>query len=134
MNWFRRLSYRAMGACLGFVVGGGVIAMPDKGSAKEFYFVIRDVENEEAVWFPREVIIHRSTDFAELLTFRFENPTARTHVFEAPALFESVEEGGGLTTRPVRITISTEETAQTVIDRDRLANDALNSEGGTVSY
>lgn len=108
--------------------------MPSAGWAKEMAFVAREVEDQQAVWLPREIVIHRSTDFTEPLIFRFENPTERTHVFEAPGLFEHVEEGGVQITRPVRITIPPEGTEQIVIDRDRMANDATVAEGETVTY
>lgn len=134
MMRFVRLSTYAKGLWIGCVLGGGVLTMSSAGWAKEIAFEAHDGENQEAVWLPREIIIHRSTDFTELLIFRFDNPTARTHVFEAPALFESVEESGVRISRPVRITIPPEGTEQTVIDRDRMANDAAAAEGETVTY
>ena len=135
MNGFWRLPSRAMRVCLGFVIGGGLIGTPAMGWTKELHFVIRDVEDERAVWFPREVSLHYwGSEFREPLTFRLENPTARTHVFEAPGLFESVEVEGGLTAKSVRITIAPEETLRIHIDRDRLANDVIGSEGGTMMY
>ena len=134
MKGFRRHRARAVGVWLGFVIGGGVLAIPSAGWGKEITFVAREVEAQQAVWLPREIVIHRSTDFTEPLIFRFENPTERTHVFEAPALFESVEQGGVQITRPVRITIPPEGTEQTVIDRDRMASDAIAAEGETVTY
>lgn len=124
-----------MGVCLGVAIGGGLIGIPDMGSATELHFVIRDVEEGRAAWYPREVSLHYwSEDFTELLTFRLENPTGRTHVFEAPGLFESVEAGGGRTAKPVRITIAPEETMRILIDRDRMANDVIGSEDGTTTY
>lgn len=135
MDGLRRLPDRVMVAWLGLVIGGGLIGTPAMGSAAEFYFVIRDVEDEQAVWFPREVSLHYwSEDFTEPLTFRLENPTGRTHVFEAPGLFESVDEGGRLTAKPVRITVAPEETMRILVDRDRLANDVIGSGGGTTTY
>jgi hypothetical protein len=134
MKWLKRHSARIVGICLAFAGGGGVLAMPLVGWGKEIVFVAREAEDQQAVWLPREVLILRSMDFTEPLIFRFENPTARTHVFEAPALFESVVEGGVRITRPVRITIPPEGIEQTVIDRDRLASDAIVSEGETITY
>ncbi len=134
MNWVMRGSIHLSGICLGLAVGTGSLVMPLTGWAKEIAFVARDVEDQQAVWLPSEIIIHRSTDLREPLMFRFENPTARTHVFEAPGLFESVEEQGVQITKPVRITIAPEETEQTVIDRDRMASDAIAAEGKTVTY
>jgi len=134
MNWVRRRSAHLAVIYLGLVVSTGSLVMPLTGWAKEIAFVARDVEDQQAVWLPSEIIIHRSTDFREPLIFRFENPTARTHVFEAPGLFESVEESGVQITRPVRITIPPEGTEQTVINRDRMANDAIAATGETVTY
>jgi hypothetical protein len=134
MNWVRRRSAHLAVIYLGLAVSTGSLVMPLTGWAKEIAFVARDVEDQQAVWLPSEIIIHRSTDFREPLIFRFDNPTVRTHVFEAPGLFESVEEGGVRITRPVRITIAPEGTEQTVIGRDRMASDAIASEGETVTY
>ena len=134
MKGFRRHPVRAVVVWLGCVIGGGVLAISSAGWGKEIAFVAREVEDQQAVWLPREIVIHRSTDFREPLIFRFENPTERTHVFEAPTLFELVEEGGVQITRPVRITIPPEGTEQTMIDRDRTVSDAIAAEGETVTY
>ncbi|MBH0201928.1 MAG: hypothetical protein HP496_06420 [Nitrospira sp.] len=134
MNWVRRRSAHLAVIYLGLAVSTGSLVMPLTGWAKEIAFVARDVENQQAVWLPGEIIMHRSTDFTEPLIFRFDNPTERTHVFEAPGLFESVEESGVRITRPVRITIAPEGAEQTLIDRDRMASDALAAEGETVTY
>lgn len=134
MNWVRRHSTHLVGICLGLAVATGPLVMPLAGWAKEIAFVAREVEDQQAVWLPREIVIHRSTDFREPLIFRFDNPTARTHVFEAPGLFESVEEGGVRITRPVRITIAPEGAEQTLIDRDRMASDAIAAKGEMVTY
>jgi hypothetical protein len=134
MKGFKRRLAPAAGVGLGVMIGVGVLAVPSFGWGKEIAFVAREVEDLQAVWLPREIVIHRSTDFTEPLIFRFDNPTARTHVFEAPALFEFVDEGGIRITRPLRITIPPEGTEQTVIDRDRMASDAMSAEGETVTY
>jgi len=134
MNWVRRRSAHLAVIYLGLAVSTGSLVMPLTGWAKEIAFVARDVQDQQAVWLPSEIIIHRGTDFTEPLIFRFENPTERTHVFEAPGLFESVEEGGVRITRPVRITIAPEGTEQSVIDRYRMASDAIAAEGETVTY
>jgi hypothetical protein len=108
--------------------------MPSAGAAKEVVFVAREADNQQAVWLPMNIVIHRSEDFAEPLVFRFDNPTDRTHVFEAPGLFESVEENGVQIARPVRITVPPEGTDKTVIDRERMASDVNAAEGETVTY
>jgi hypothetical protein len=128
-----RYSACAVAVWLGCVIGTGVPA-PSAGEAKEILFVAREAEDQQAVWLPTDVVIRRSTDFTEPLIFRFENPTARTHVFEAPGLFESVEENGVQITRPVRMTVPPEGTDQTVIDRDRMARDVIAAEGEAVTY
>jgi hypothetical protein len=134
MNWVRRRSAHLALIYLGLVVSTGSLVMPLIGWGKEIAFVAREVEDQQAVWLPGEIVIHRSTDFREPLILRFDNPTVRTHVFEAPGLFESVEESGVRIIRPVRITIPPEGTEQTVIDRDRMASDAIAAEGETVIY
>lgn len=131
---FQRRSVLAMGMWLGCVIADGIPTMPSAGWAKEIVFVARDVEDQQAVWLPREIALHRSTDFTDPLVFRFDNPTARTHVFEAPGLFESVEEDGVQITRPVRITIAPEESEQIIVDRNRITNDARAGREETVTY
>ncbi len=134
MNLVRSRSAHLAIIYLGLAVSTSSLVMPLTGWAKEIAFVARDVENQQVVWLPSEIIIHRSTDFTEPLIFRFENPTERTHVFESPGVFESVEENGVQITRPVRITIPPEGTEQIVIDRDRIASDATAAEEETVTY
>ena len=124
---------RAVGAWLGCVIAAGAMIWPSTGSAKEILFVARDLDDQQAVWLPRDIILQPSTDFTEPLIFRFDNPTARTHVFEAPGLWESVEEGGLRISRPIRITIAPDETEQIVVDRSRITSDAL-TEGKPVTY
>lgn len=123
-----------MGIWLGCVIGGGVLAMPSTGWAREILFVARDLDDQQAVWLPREIVLHRNADFTEPLIFRFDNPTARTHVFEAPGLLESVEENGVQITRPVRITIAPDELEQIVVDRNRMTSDGLTDDGETATY
>lgn len=125
---------RWLGTWAWVTLGASLLGAPNQGMAKELHFVIHDVEQDHAVWLPREVLIHRHSDLTEPVNFRLENPTARTHVFEAPGLFESVEEGGVISTRPLRITIASEETMLIVLDRDRLADDVVGSEGATKVY
>jgi sugar lactone lactonase YvrE len=113
---------------------GGMLAIPSAGYAKEIVFVARDIENQQAVWLPLEVVLLRTVDFTEPLILRFNNPTERTHVFEAPGLFESVKGSGVQTTRPVRITIAPEGIEQIVIDKDRMISDVIAAEGETLTY
>lgn len=133
MKGAMRHSARAVGVWLGCMIGG-VLALPSTGWAKEIVFVARDVENQQAVWLPMEIVLHRSTDFTEPLILRLENPTERTHVFEAPGLFEFLEEKGVQIIRPVRTTLAPEETEQIAIDRDRIASDVIAAEGEIMTY
>ncbi len=134
MRGFRRLVAHTVGIWLGCAISGGVFDIASSGWANEIVFVARDLEDQQAVWLPREIALHRSADFTEPLIFRFDNPTARTHVFEAPGLFEFVEEDGVQVTRPVRITIAPEESGQITVDRNRITRDALTGEGETARF
>ena len=134
MKEFVSHSARAVRIWLGCLVGYGMFAMASPGWAKEIVFVARDVEHEQAVWLPLEIVLHQSTDFTEPLILRLNNPTERTHVFEAPGLFESVDESDGHVTRPVRVTIAPEGTEQIVIDRNRMSSDVVTAESKTMTY
>lgn len=131
---FPRRSVLAIGLGLWYVIGGGLPTMPSTGWTKEIVFVARDLEDQQAVWLPREIALHRRVDFMEPLVFRFENPTARTHVFEAPGLFESVAEGGVQISRPIRITIAPEESEQIIVDQNRFMNDARVGREEPITY
>jgi hypothetical protein len=128
-----RHSLFTVGVWLGSILGSGIPTMPSAGWAKEILFVAHDLEDQQAVWLPREVVLQRSTDFTEPLIFRFDNPTARTHVFEASGLLESIEENGVQITRPIRITIAPEESEQIVVERSRITSGAF-TEGKPVIY
>jgi hypothetical protein len=134
MKEFVSHSARAVRIWLGCLVGCGMFGMVSTGWAKEIVFVARDVEYQQAVWLPLEVVLHQSTDFTEPLILRLSNPTERTHVFEAPGLFESVDESGVQITRPVRVTIAPEGTEQIVIDRNRMSSDVVTAESETMTY
>lgn len=133
MNPFTKQGVLAVSIWLG-CLSSGVCTLPSLGWAKEIVFIARDVENQQAVWLPWEIVLHRQTDLTEPLLFRLENPTGRTHVFEAPGLFESVDERGVQITRPVRITIAPDETEQIVIDRNRVASDGITAESTSMVY
>jgi hypothetical protein len=119
---------------LGCLVGCGMFVTTSTGWAKEIVFVARDVEHQQAVWLPLEVVLHQSTDFTEPLILHLSNPTERTHVFEAPGLFESIDESGVQVTRPLRVTIAPEGTEHIVIDRNRMSSDAVTAENETMTY
>lgn len=134
MKEFVSHSARAVRIWLGCLIGYGMFALVPTGWAKEVVFVARDVEHQQAVWLPLEVVLHQSTDFTEPLILRLSNPTERTHVFEAPGLFESFEESGVQVTRPVRVTIAPEGTEQIVIDRSRISSAVVTAESETMTY
>lgn len=134
MKEFVSHSAPAVRSWLGCLVGCGMFAMAFTGWAKEIVFVARDVEHQQAVWLPREVVLHQRTDFKEPLILQLSNPTERTHVFEAPGLFESVDESGVQVTRPVRVTIAPEGTEHIVIDRSRMSSDVVTAESETMTY
>jgi hypothetical protein len=90
--------------------------------AGEFHFIVRDVENGAAAWSPREVVIHKSTDLEGGLLFVLENPTPRTHVFEAPGLFEQiiVEGSENKTVKPMRVYLAPGETVRVQVSTEEL--------------
>lgn len=91
------------------------------GRAGEFHFVIHDVEGDAAAWSPREVVIHKNTDLDGGLFFVLENPTPRTHVFEAPGLFEQFVEGTQApTVKPLRVYVAPGETVRVQVSTEQL--------------
>ena len=91
--------------------------------AAEFHFVIHDVEADTAAWSPHEVVIHKRSVFEEKLVFILENPTARTHVFEAPGLFEQIVEGSETqTVKPLRVYVAPGETVHVQVSTDQLSD------------
>lgn len=101
------------------IVGSAVMSV--RGFAGTFRFVVQDVEGGAATWFPREVVIHKGTDLEGGLVFILENPTLRTHVFEAPDLFEQMTEGADVpTVKPLRVYVASGETLQVRISIEQL--------------
>lgn len=95
--------------------------MPSTSLGGEFHFVIQDLEGEAAAWSPREVVIHKRTDLEGGLIFILENPTPRTHVFEAPGLFEQIVEGAEApTVKPLRVYVAPGETVQVQVSTEQL--------------
>ncbi|MEK6804583.1 MAG: hypothetical protein AABZ34_18270 [Nitrospirota bacterium] len=118
----RSVHGRFAGAAFGLLL---VIAqncsMPSTSLGGEFHFVIHDVEGDAAAWFPREVVIHKRTDLEGGLIFILENPTPRTHVFEAPGLFEQIVEGPDPpTVKPLRVYVAPGETVQVQVSTEQL--------------
>ena len=119
--------YRAHGGLSMSAVGllsciAGSCLLPSAGLAGEFHFVIHDVEGGAAAWSPREVVIHKSTDLEGGLDFILENPTPRTHVFEAPGLFERVIVEGteAPTVKPLRVYVAPGETVRVQVSTEEL--------------
>ncbi len=98
--------------------------MPSTSLAGEIHFVIHDVEGDAAAWFPREVVIHKSTDLEGGLVFILQNPTPRTHVFEAPGLFEQiVEVTEAPVVKPLRVYVAPGETVQVRVSIEQLTRE-----------
>ncbi|MCS6897075.1 MAG: hypothetical protein NZM29_03800 [Nitrospira sp.] len=86
------------------------------GWAETIRFNAYELESQEAAWTPQEVLIQRSDETEEELIFILDNPTNRTHVFEAPGLLEQIEgQNMGPLTRPLRVTIAPGETMEVVV-------------------
>ena len=116
----RRVSMMTLTLLL-VIVGSGV--MPSMSLAGSFHFVIHDVDGGAAAWFPREVVIHKRTDLDGGLIFMLENPTPRTHVFEAPGLFEQVviaEGSEASTVKPLRVYVAPGETLRVDVSTEQL--------------
>lgn len=117
-----RKHHRITGSALGLlllIAASGV--RPSTGLGGEFHFVIHDVESDAAAWSPREVFIHTRTDLDGGLIFILENPTPRTHVFEAPGLFEQIIEGPEApTVKPLRVYVAPGETVRVQVSTEQL--------------
>lgn len=100
----------------------GNCLLASTGLAGEFHFVAHDVEGDAASWSPREVVINKSIDLEGGLIFALENPTPRTHVFEAPGLFEqiSVEGSENKTVKPLRVYVAPGETVHVRVSTEHL--------------
>ncbi|MEK7301172.1 MAG: hypothetical protein AAB072_08725 [Nitrospirota bacterium] len=117
----RQLSISALGLFLLIAASG---ASPSTSLGGEFHFVIHDLEGDAAAWSPREVVIHKRTDLDGGLIFILENPTPRTHVFEAPGLFEQMVEGPEApTVKPLRVYVAPGETVRVQVSLEQLARE-----------
>jgi hypothetical protein len=96
------------------------IFAPLGGWAGELHFVVfvvQDMQDGSAAWLPTEVILHKEKDLTAGVVFVLDNPTARTHVFEAPGLFEQpAETHAETTTIPLQITVAPQETVHVQIN------------------
>lgn len=117
----RQLSIAALGLLLLIAESG---ARPSTSFGGEFHFVIHDVDGDGAAWSPREVVIHTRTDLEGGLIFILENPTPRTHVFEALGLFEQIVEGSEASTvKPLRVYVAPGETVRVQVSLEQLARE-----------
>lgn len=117
----RRLSVSALALLLLIGASGSI---PSTSLGGEFHFVIHDVEGDAAAWSPREVIIRKHIDLEGGLFFLLENPTPRTHVFEAPGLFEQIVEGPEApTVKPLRVYVAPGETVRVQVSLEPLARE-----------
>lgn len=136
MNGMKRVHERLLRAglvLLGMITGNG-LALPT-ALAAEFHFVIQDVGGDAAAWSPREVVIYRRVLLDEKLVFVLENPTPRTHVFEAPDLFEQILEGTeGSTPKALRVYVTSGETVHVQVSTEPLKRHSAGGAAGPESY
>ncbi|MCP9440667.1 MAG: hypothetical protein NNA20_11775 [Nitrospira sp.] len=86
------------------------------GHAETIRFNACDLENQQAAWAPQEVTIRQPDKAEEELIFSLNNPTERTHAFEAPGLLEQTNaQDGSPLTKPLRVTVAPGETMEVVI-------------------
>lgn len=112
-----------------------ISSMPLPSLGTEVYFVIHDVGGDAAAWSPRQVVIHRRSLLDEKLVFVLENPTARTHVFEAPGLFEQILEGPEApTSKPLRVYVTPGETVHAQVSTEPLKPNPRRGTAGPESY
>lgn len=90
----------------------------DRGlsQAETIRFSAKELENQEASWSPHEVVLRRNDDSEEGFVFILDNPTNRTHVFEAPGVLEQIAAKDlDHVTRPLRATVAPMETMEVVV-------------------
>lgn len=84
--------------------------------AETVHFSAQELENQRASWAPQDVVIRHHGDSEGEIRFVLDNPTDRTHVFEAPGVFEqTVADNLARTTRPLRITVAPKETTEILV-------------------
>lgn len=90
-----------------------ILLSPRIGATETFRFSAQELEHQQANWTPQDVEIHRGQNGEEGFLFVLDNPTARTHAFEAPGVLEQIEaENRELITRPLRVTVAPRETVE----------------------
>lgn len=131
-----RRSWVILAGFLTLIAGNCLVS--STGLAGEFHFMVHDVEGDAAAWSPPEVVIHKSTDLEGGLIFVLENPTPRTHVFEAPDLFEQIRVEGSenKTVKPMRVYAAPEETVHVQVSTEELKRvpEADGSEAQTFQF
>lgn len=99
------------------LLGGVVLAalvnalgLWNSAGAAEFHFVVQEAGEKRALWMPRKMVIHRSTEMQDGLVFVLENPTDRTHAFATYGLFEEVMGAhGDITRKPLRVKVTPDD-------------------------
>jgi hypothetical protein len=88
----------------------------DPSHAETLRFSAKELENQEASWSPHEVVLRLNDDPQDGFVFILDNPTNRTHVFEAPGVLEHIGANGlDQITRPLRVTVAPMETMEVVV-------------------
>jgi hypothetical protein len=109
---------------------------PCLSEAETVRFSAYELENQHASWTPQDVVI-RYNNAEEGILFVLDNPTDRTHAFEAPGVLELiVAENLDRMTRPLRVTVAPRETMEVRIRFTQVEGDqeALCEEGGVTCY
>lgn len=90
--------------------------------AIEIQFIAEERGEKRAAWVPEEVVVHRSTELQDGLVLVLKNPTYRTHAFAAYGLFEeSMAANGNVVTRPLRVTVTSEDEVRVQISTAQFA-------------
>ncbi len=90
-----------------------IVLSPRVGATETSRFSAQELENQQANWTPQDVVIDRSHDTEAGVLFVLDNPTTRTHAFEAPGVLEQIVAGNReVITRTLRITVAPGETVE----------------------
>lgn len=104
--------------------------------AETVRFNAKELENQQASWTPQDVEI-RYNNGEEGILFVLENPTDRTHAFEAPGVLELVvAENLDRMMKPLRVTVAPRETMEVRIRFSQVEGDpeSLCAESGVKCY
>lgn len=111
------------------------ILEPEFGHGAQVRFTAQELENQRANWSPQEIVFSKEKDLPGPLVFVLDNPTARTHVFEAPGLFEQTRrDTGELLVKPLRITVAPEERVVVEVTVSESEGDADSCRAGETCY